>query len=195
MRRVILALICGVLIAGCTRQSLFVVLPNAEGGATGAITVDDGKTVTTLDRPYAAAESRSGSSEPVEETQGNISVIFRPALAAQPILPHHFRLYFIFGSDDLAPKSEMAYQMVLEDIKQRAVYQVEAVGHTDTVGDLRANQELSRKRAAAIRDKLVRAGVDSTAVSITGRGKLDPVVPTADQVPEPENRCVIVTVR
>ena len=55
-------------LAGCPRQALFVVLPDAEGGGAGAITIDDGKTVTVLDQPYAAAKSRAGSSEPVAES-------------------------------------------------------------------------------------------------------------------------------
>ena len=53
MRRTIPALASMVLLAGCPRQALFVVLPNAEGGGVGAITVEDGKTATTLDQPYA----------------------------------------------------------------------------------------------------------------------------------------------
>ncbi|HEX3414411.1 MAG TPA: hypothetical protein VHT00_22125, partial [Stellaceae bacterium] len=57
--RTIPALASLVLLAGCPRQALFVVLPNAEGGGVGAITVEDGKTVTTLDQPYATAESRA----------------------------------------------------------------------------------------------------------------------------------------
>jgi hypothetical protein len=44
MRRTILALASMVLLAGCPRQALFVVLPNAEGGGVGAITVEEGKT-------------------------------------------------------------------------------------------------------------------------------------------------------
>jgi outer membrane protein OmpA-like peptidoglycan-associated protein len=46
-----------------------------------------------------------------------------------------------------------------------------------------------------VRELLVRDGVDRAAIAIAGRGKLDPVVPTADQVAEPRNRCVVVTVR
>jgi outer membrane protein OmpA-like peptidoglycan-associated protein len=84
---------------------------------------------------------------------------------------------------------------VIEDVKQRPAYQVEVVGHTDTLGDLRANQALSLARAATIRSALVRDGVDRGAISIAGRGKLDLLVPTADQVSEPLNRCVVVTVR
>ena len=194
MRRPIIAIACTILLAGCPRQALFVVLPGEEGGA-GAITVDDGKTVTTLDQPYAAAESRAGSSEPVDESRGNIGVIFRRAITAQPILPHHFRLYFILGSDRLTPESAAAYRSVFNDIEQRPVYQVEVIGFTDTLCDLAPNQALSLSRATAIRAALVRDGVERGAISVAGRGKLDLLVPTPDHVAEPRNRRVEITVR
>ena len=195
MWRTILAAASMLLLAGCPRQALFVVLPNAEGSGVGAITVEDGKTVTTLDQPYATAETRAGSSAPVEETQGNISVIFRSAIAARPILPHHFRLYFILGSDELTPESKAAYGAVFDDVKQRPVYEIAVIGFTDTVGDLRYNQALSLRRAEAIRARLVRDGLDGRAISTAGRGKHDLLVPTADQTPEPRNRRVEITVR
>ena len=194
MRRPIIALACTILLAGCPRQALFVVLPNEEGGA-GAITVDDGKTMTTLDQPYAAAESRAGSSAPVEESRGNIGVIFRRAMAAQPMLPQHFRLYFILGSNRLTPKSATAYRSVFNDIEQRPVYQVEVVGFTDTLGDPASNQALSLSRAVAIRAALVRDGVDRDAISVAGRGELDLLVPTSNHVAEARNRRVEITVR
>jgi outer membrane protein OmpA-like peptidoglycan-associated protein len=193
--RTIPALASLVLLAGCARQALFVVLPNAEGGGVGAITVEDGKTVTTLDQPYATAESRAGSTATGGETQGNISVIFRSAMAARPILPHHFRLYFILGSDALTPESQAAYRAIFDDTKQRPAYEIEVIGFTDTVGDLQYNQALSLRRAAAIRDTLIRDGLDRQAISIAGRGKRDLLVATADQTPEPRNRRVEITVR
>jgi outer membrane protein OmpA-like peptidoglycan-associated protein len=195
MWRTILALGSMVLLAGCPRQALFVVLPNAEGGGVGAITIDDGKTMTALDQPYAAAESRADGTAPTAETQENISVIFRSAIAAQPILPHHFRLYFILGSNELTPESEFAYRAVFDDIKQRPAYEIEVIGFTDTLGDPPYNQALSLARAAAIRATLVGDGLDRQAISIAGRGKRDLLVPTADQTPEPRNRRVEITVR
>src|SRR6516162_1836744 len=119
IRRTILTLASMVLLTGCPRQALFVVLPNAEGGGTGAITIDDGKTVTTLDQPYAAAESRFGTSAPVAESREEIGEIFERAVAARPILPHHYRLYFILGTDTMTPESQIAYRAVFDDIKQR----------------------------------------------------------------------------
>jgi len=195
MWRTILALGSMVLLAGCPRQALFVVLPNAEGGGVGAITIDDGKTMTALDQPYAAAESRADGTAPTAETQENISVIFRSAIAAQPILPHHFRLYFILGSNELTPESEFAYRAVFDDIKQRPAYEIEVIGFTDTLGDPPYNQALSLARAAAIRATLVGDGLDRQAISIAGRGKRDLLVLTADQTPEPRNRRVEITVR
>jgi outer membrane protein OmpA-like peptidoglycan-associated protein len=195
MRRALPALASIVLLTGCPRQALFVVLPNAEGGGVGAITVEEGKTATTLDQPYATAESRAGSTAPVEESRGNISVIFRSAIAAQPILPHHFRLYFIVGSAELTPESKLAYRAVFDDTKQRPVYEIEVIGFTDTVGNLPYNQALSLSRASAIRDGLVRDGLDRQTISIVGRGKHDLLVPTPDQTPEPRNRRVEITVR
>jgi outer membrane protein OmpA-like peptidoglycan-associated protein len=195
MRRAILALASIVLLAGCPRQALFVVLPNTEGGGVGAITVEEGETLTTLDQPYATAESRAGSSAPIEETPETIRVIFRRAIAAQPILPHHFRLYFILGGDELTPESKIAYRAVFDDIKQRPVYEIEVIGYTDTLGDLSYNQALSLARAEAIRGGLVRDGLDRDAIAIAGRGKHDLLVPTADQTPEPRNRRVEITVR
>jgi outer membrane protein OmpA-like peptidoglycan-associated protein len=195
MRRALPAFASIVLLAGCPRQALFVVLPNAEGGGVGAITVEEGKTATTLEQPYATAESRAGSTAPVEESRGNIDVIFRSAIAAQPILPHHFRLYFIVGSAELTPESKRAYRAVFDDTKQRPVYEIEVIGFTDTVGNLPYNQALSLRRAAAIRDTLVRDGLDRQAISIAGRGKRDLLVPTADQTAEPRNRRVEITVR
>jgi outer membrane protein OmpA-like peptidoglycan-associated protein len=195
MRRGLFALACALLLTGCPRQALYVVLPSATGKATGGITIDDGKTVTLLDRPYEAVESRAGKSAPVQESKGDIGVIFRQAEAARPILPHHFRLYFILDRDQLTPESQAHYRAVFDDIRQRLAYEVEVIGYTDTLGTLPYNQRLSLKRAAAIREALVRDGLARDAIKIAGRGKLDLLVPTADQVAEPRNRRVEIWVR
>ena len=56
IHRLFYALACTTFLAGCPRQALFVVLPDAEGGGTGAITIDDGKSVTTFDFVAVASE-------------------------------------------------------------------------------------------------------------------------------------------
>jgi len=84
---------------------------------------------------------------------------------------------------------------VFEDIKRRQAYQVEVIGYTDTLGEQPHNQQLSLKRAASVRDDLVRDGLNANSIAIAGRGELDPALPTGPQVAEPRNRRVEITVR
>ena len=181
-------------LAGCQRQALFVVLPNPDGSA-GQITVNDGKSSVDLNKPYAASEVKGGTNETVAVDAGQVQQVFGEAIAARPILPTHFRLYFISDSDTLTPDSKQLYQTVFADIKRRPVYQVEVIGYTDTLGDKTYNQRLSLTRARAIRDQLAQDGLAAASISTAGRGQLDPAVPTRDQVSEPRNRRVEITVQ
>ena len=67
------------------------------------------------------------------------------------------------------------------------------VGHTDTSGSLSYNQGLSERRAHNIADLLVAAGAQAGSLEVSGRGKTQPAVPTAEGVKEPLNRRVEVT--
>jgi outer membrane protein OmpA-like peptidoglycan-associated protein len=195
LRRRISIFLLTCLVLGCAqRQALFVVLPNADGTA-GAITVSDGHESVLLDKPYAASEEKDDNVAATTTDAQQVEQIFGGALAAQPILPKHFRLYFFRDTDTMTPESLVKYRSVFDDIKQRPVYQVEVIGYTDTLGDQAHNQQLSLKRAAAIRDRLIADGLSAGSISIAGRGDLDPAVPTAPQVAEPRNRRVEITVR
>lgn len=180
-------------LAGCAQQALVVVFPDAEGHA-GAVTLADGENEVLLDKPYAAAEVRSGKARVADVEPDDARKIFSDALAAQPILPAHFVLYFLPNSDRLTEDSEDRYREMLEDVRHRPVPEVEAIGHTDTVGTQELNQRLSMQRAVAVREQLKKDGV-TAPISVAGRGKLDPAVATADQVDEPRNRRVVITVR
>lgn len=183
-------------LTGCPRQELYVVLPNADGRpGAGAISVTEGSARTVLDQPFAAAEARGGQAAAVAPDPTETQRIFKEAIAARPMLPSHFRVYFILDTALLTPNSPPAYRMALENIKQRPAYEVELVGYTDTLGSEAYNTGLSFERAAAVRDMLISSGVDPKAISVSGRGKSDPAVPTGQQVPEPLNRRVEITIR
>ena len=194
MRRALLLPLLLLLASCASRQSLFVVLPNPDG-SSGAVTIDDGQKKVELDKPYAAGEVRGGVAAPVKVDQAQVQQIFGNALAAQPVLPSHFVLYFEKNSDTLTPDSQRQYQAVFDDIKRRPVYEVEVIGHTDTLGTLKHNQELSMSRAEMIRERLVHDGISTGSISVAGRGQLDLAVKTGPQVDEPKNRRVEITVR
>jgi outer membrane protein OmpA-like peptidoglycan-associated protein len=194
MRRIALVLALLSLASCSSRQSLFVVLPNPDG-SSGAVTIEDGQKSVVLDQPYAAGEVRGGIAAPVKVDQAQVQQIFGNALAAQPVLPSHFVLYFEKDSNTLTPESQRQYQAVFADIKRRPVYEVEVIGHTDTLGNPPHNQQLSMSRAEMVRDRLVRDGLNPKSISVAGRGQLDLAIPTAAQVAEPRNRRVEITVR
>lgn len=194
MRRLAWSMPLFVLLGACSRQALFVVLPNPDGSA-GAITVSERGQSVVLDQPYAASEERRDKLTAESSNQEQVQKVFGSAIAAQPLLPTHFRLYFVSNSDQLTQASAEEYRGVFDDIKRRLVYQVEVIGHTDTFASKEYNQRLSLQRADAIKDRLVHDGLDPKSISVAGRGELDLAVPTPQGVHEPRNRRVEITVR
>jgi outer membrane protein OmpA-like peptidoglycan-associated protein len=58
-----------------------------------------------------------------------------------------------------------------------------------------ANDQLSLRRAQALRDRLLAAGADAARIRTAGRGEREPAVPTDDGVAEPRNHRIEITLR
>lgn len=70
---------------------------------------------------------------------------------------------------------------------------VAIVGHTDSLGAPAQNLSISQRRAEAVRDALVAAGIEAARIRhVEGRGETDLAVPTGDGVATRENRRVQV---
>jgi outer membrane protein OmpA-like peptidoglycan-associated protein len=174
---------------------LVVVLPGPEG-TVGSVTVKHGAEERTLDSAYASARvPASGPLEVGRATEGEVRQIFGQALDAQPPRPVVFRLFFIFGTDTLTPESAQFLAQVFGEVNRRPAAEVIVVGHTDRVGSDQQNDALSLQRAERIRVELVGLGVTGERIQTVGRGEREPLVPTADEVAEPRNRRVEITVR
>jgi outer membrane protein OmpA-like peptidoglycan-associated protein len=63
-------------------------------------------------------------------------------------------------------------------------------GHTDDVGSVEYNQKLSERRAQAVRDYLVEAGLSPDILSVTGHGKSLPLVRGTSEAARAKNRRV-----
>ena len=118
-----------------------------------------------------------------------------PALNALPPPPVQFILYFKHDAADLTDESRERMRKVVRIIRERSPVDVSVVGHTDTLGDKDYNYRLSFKRAQAVAALLASEGVNPSIIDIASHGKDNPLVPTGDQVPEPRNRRVEITVR
>ena len=174
---------------------LYVLLPSADGHA-GALVVTQGAAERVLDAPYAAARIKSdGTVETGVATEQEVRQVFGEALAALPPRPVSFILYFLEGTDELTPESTQLIRQVFDEIARHPAPEVLVIGHTDRVGSVQANDRLSLRRAERMRDELVKLGVATDRVQLSGRGEREPLVPTADEVAEPKNRRVEVTIR
>jgi hypothetical protein len=71
---------------------------------------------------------------------------------------------------------------------------VQVEGHTDNVGGVEYNQQLSEKRAAAVREFLVQQGVKSTDIQSRGFGMDQPVATNATATGRQLNRRVDLVV-
>jgi len=177
-------------------QDLVALLPD-EDGSTGAATVGNASGSTDLDLARQATTVSAGAApdQPVVLQQSEIDRIFGAALAAQPPAPRRFILYFRFESEDLNDGSLALVQEVLRVVREYPLPHVTVVGHTDTTGAAALNVALGQRRADFVRDLLIDAGIDASDIDATSHGESTPIVPTGDNVVEPMNRRVEVTVR
>ena len=73
-------------------------------------------------------------------------------------------------------------------------YSITVYGHTDDVGSEAYNQELSEKRARAVRDYLVEAGIGREIIVTKGFGKKKPLVSSTTPEARAKNRRVEVEI-
>jgi len=157
--------------------------------------------------------------EIVAEVEGDLRPIIRDA--ASPVSPggnydHYLLITRVLEARLLRPACEPIPVMVYFDVNDVAISETSAtiidqavhhaqrqacnvsrvsvVGHADTVGAAQANQALSERRASAVRDALVARGIAADLVIAEGAGETRPPRPTLDNIADPINRSVTITI-
>jgi outer membrane protein OmpA-like peptidoglycan-associated protein len=185
------------LISACASSRDTVILLPDDQGKTGAIVVSGsgGERVLSEPRQTVRVEAGSPPGEPFVMTEEEVNSLVGPTLEALPEPPEQFILYFEHDTATLAKESLARVYDVLRTIRERNPVDISVVGHTDTMGSKNYNYRLSFERAKAVAALLTAEGVDPAIIDITSHGKDNPLIPTGDQVSEPRNRRVEVTVR
>jgi outer membrane protein OmpA-like peptidoglycan-associated protein len=103
---------------------------------------------------------------------------------------------FASGQYDLLPSarsklSEVASALASGESNAKIVVE----GHTDSTGSPEQNQELSMKRASAVRDALVSNGVSSDRVTVEGFGAARPIADNSSQAGRANNRRVEIVIQ
>ena len=176
--------------------SKVVLLPDAEG-RTGSVIVNTGRAEQLLSSAYGSASvNRQGSIATATEQASVVTKDYAQTLAARPAPPVSFTLFFEFGSAvDIAPSFQPVLEQLRAALPSYPAPEIAVIGHTDRVGTLESNDALSLQRAQTVRDLLIQAGVPAASIEVAGRGEREPMVPTADEVPETKNRRVEINLR
>jgi outer membrane protein OmpA-like peptidoglycan-associated protein len=97
---------------------------------------------------------------------------------------------FEFGKYNLRPEARERLAKIAGIVLNYPDLHFVAEGHTDNVGSDSFNQQLSEKRAAAVRDYLVQQGIVDTSITAVGLGKTQPVAPNSTPAGRQQNRRV-----
>lgn len=86
-----------------------------------------------------------------------------------------YSVYFSFNSDVLREESQPTLKDIAEILRRHRDWKLRIAGHTDGIGGDEKNLDLSKRRAAAVKDALVKKyGVAASRLQTTGFGKSQP---------------------
>jgi outer membrane protein OmpA-like peptidoglycan-associated protein len=97
---------------------------------------------------------------------------------------------FDFDKADLNQHNRELLSRISGILLTSKAYGLSVFGYTDDVGSAEYNQQLSLRRATAVKDYLVQAGIDRGIVNVKGYGKTSPLVENASNDSRSKNRRV-----
>ncbi len=102
-----------------------------------------------------------------------------------------YGIYFDTGKADVKPESEPALKEIAKLLQKDTKLKLHVVGHTDSVGDLKSNMDLSRRRAdAVVKELTTKHGIASSRLRADGVGPLSPVASNDTEDGRAKNRRV-----
>ncbi len=145
-------------------------------------------------QPRELAKCRAEYLSAIEELEAAMA----PAMVEEVVVMEEevvseFIVYFAWDSDKISPLAQGFLDDVAAEAMAQGVKLISVGGHTDTSGSAEYNVGLSERRADAVADYLASKGVPKSAMDIRWFGETDPMVPTGDNVREPNNRRVEIT--
>jgi OOP family OmpA-OmpF porin len=105
-----------------------------------------------------------------------------------------YQIYFETGSAQVKDKAGNIINSVAKLVTTEGPSRVTVIGKTDRIGAPPANEALSRRRADAVRDSLIIAGVPAASIVTSWTGERTRQMTGANEVDEQGDRVVDVTV-
>ncbi|MEG4197167.1 OmpA family protein [Microcoleus sp. Pol12A5] len=164
-------------------QRISAVLNQREGVSISSRYGDRKVTVEGTVRDGADAQKIAQSLKQIPGVQSVISTVKLEPLKIPT------RIYFQQGTATLDSTDEEIIASVKNFMDQYPQKQIKIIGHSDRTGELVTNQQLSLKRAAAVRDALVRQGADPKRLQTVGNP--NPPADVEPNQPRLLSRCVL----
>ncbi len=103
--------------------------------------------------------------------------------------------FFAFDKAVLKPEGKQELDRLVQKLNAAPeVRSINLSGHTDSIGSADYNQRLSERRAQAVKDYLVSAGVSPTIIEAQGFGKMQPVASNSTPEGRAQNRRVDIKI-
>jgi outer membrane protein OmpA-like peptidoglycan-associated protein len=98
--------------------------------------------------------------------------------------------YFMTGKDIIQKVSYPKLDTIASVLQSDTDLHISIEGHTDNVGSAVVNETLSNKRAQAVKNYLVKKGIEESRITATGFGSSKPVAPNSTPAGRAKNRRV-----
>lgn len=98
------------------------------------------------------------------------------------------KVHFDPGSANLRPESYEDLNVVVDLLKNNPDIRIEIHGHTDNQGNPQKNMQLSQDRANAVKNYLIKKGIDGSRIEAVGYGDTQPVATNDTEANRQKNR-------
>jgi OOP family OmpA-OmpF porin len=175
--------------------------------STGTLVVTDREVKLSGDALYDAAVGQIRASLAKDFPQGwqvKADISVKPAAApVDPTVCQQLfsellakgKIRFESGRATIDPDSAGLLDRLIETAMRCPTADIEIAGHTDADGEDGFNQALSEKRAQAVLDYLIKAGLPASRFTATGYGSSQPVATNATEEGKAQNRRIDFLVR
>ena len=217
MKKVIVILMLGAVIAGCKNQQKAQTSNTAKtgmnktqkggviGASTGAVIgaiVGNKSNNTAIGAILGAAvggavgvvigNKMDKQAKKMEDELGKTATVERVGEGIK--LTFNSQLLFDYGKTDLKESNKADLQKFSNTLKEYNNTDLVIVGHTDNVGSESFNQTLSEKRAAAVSNYLSSLGISYNRLRTEGKGELQPVASNDSEGDRTQNRRVEIAI-
>ena len=175
--------------------------------STGTLVVSDREVKLSGDALYDAAAPQIRADLPKDLPQGfqvKADISVRPASApvdatvCQQLFTDLLgkgKIHFSAGRASIDPDSAGLLDRLIETALRCPTANIEISGHTDSDGEDDTNQALSEKRAQAVADYLVKAGLPVNRFTAVGYGSAQPIATNDTEEGKAQNRRIEFTVK